>query len=151
MKIFISHKSTDATIASSVHQEFKKLGVDAYLDLVDSFTGNGKKLTDHIKEQLNNCSDIIVVMSVNTKMSWWVPFEVGMSAQLDMPTASYLVANVDLPDYLSYWPRLKNLSDIAKYVATRNKVWRTDSMFEKRMVSGVTSTDEFYRQLKAVL
>ena len=151
MKVFISHKSTDASIASSIHQEFKKLGVDAYLDLLDSFTGDGKKLTAHIKEQLNKCSDIIVVMSSSTKTSWWVPFEIGMSVQVEMPTASYLTANVELPDYLSYWPRLRNLSDIAKYITVRNKLWRTDALFENRMVSGANSTDEFYRQLKAVL
>jgi len=63
MKVFISHKSTDAPIASIIHSEFKKHGVSAYLDLLDSFIGDGEMLTNHIKEQLNTCSDIIVVLS----------------------------------------------------------------------------------------
>ena len=39
---------------------------------------NGKALTEHIKYNLNNCTDIIVVMSENTRYSQWVPFEVGI-------------------------------------------------------------------------
>jgi len=90
-------------------------------------------------------------MSESTKTSWWVPFEIGMSAQVDMPTATYLTANVALPDYLTYWPRLKTLSDISKYVAVRKRVWRTDALFESRMTSRAAGTNEFYRLLKAEL
>ena len=90
--------------------------------LDDSVNGGGKALTDHIKSNLNDCTDIIVVMSEATKRSWWVPFEIGMAAQANMPTASYLTSSVSLPEYLEYWPRLKSISDIAKYVRVRKRV-----------------------------
>ena len=61
-------------------------------------------------------------MSEATKNSWWVPFEIGMAAQVDMPTASYLTSSVKLPDYLEYWPRLKSTSDVATYVSVRRSV-----------------------------
>ena len=152
MKVFISHKSTDATTAKQVQKAFSNLGVNAYLDLLDDFSGDGAKLTAHIKEQLNKCSDIIVVMSTATITSWWVPFEIGMSAQLDMPTATYLTSSATaLPDYLTYWPKLTKISDIPKYVSVRNRVWHTDALFERRMFSSTYSTGEFYRRLKAEL
>jgi len=151
MKVFISHKSTDSGSAGQVQQAFKNLGVDAYLDVLDNFSGEGEALTAHIKGQLSKCSDIIGVMSEATKTSWWVPFEIGMSAQVDLPTATYLIRSVELPDFLTYWPRLRDTSDIAKYVAVRKRVWRTDSMFENRAFSQINSTKEFYRQLKAEL
>ena len=152
MKVFISHKSTDSSTAKQIQQAFSNLGVNAYLDLLDGFTGDGAKLTAHIKDQLNNCSDIIVVMSTATITSWWVPFEIGMSAQTDMPTATFLTSNVTLPDYLSYWPKLTRISDISKYVSVRNRVWRTDALFESRtLFSSTRGTGEFYRQLKAEL
>ena len=123
MKVFISHKKEDSLEARRIKLELDILGVEAYLDLLDSsIIGGGKSLTDHIKSQLNQCSDIIVVMSEATKNSWWVPFEIGMAAQIDMPTASYLTSSVKLPDYLEYWPRLKSVSDVATYVAVRNDV-----------------------------
>ena len=102
MKVFISHKKEDAALALQIKNAFNANGVLAYLDLLDSNMANeGKALTDHIKENLNKCTDIIVIMSENTKYSWWVPFEIGMSAQTDMPTASFLAENVALPSYLT--------------------------------------------------
>lgn len=122
MKVFISHKNEDSLHALLLKKAFENEGVSAYLDLLDRcINGGGKDLTEHIKNQLNCCTDIVVLMSESTKNSWWVPFEIGMSAQIDMPTASYLQENVALPSYLSYWPRLKTVNDIATYVTVRKK------------------------------
>ena len=152
MKVFISHKSTDSSIAAQINREFARLGVTSYLDVLDSFSGNGEILTAHIREQLNKCSDIIVVMSTATITSWWVPFEIGMSAQVDMPTATFLTSSITLPDYLSYWPQLKRISDIEKYVSIKKQVWWTDSQFENRtLFAKANGTSEFYRQLRAKL
>ena len=123
IKVFISHKKEDSAYALLVKRAFDDLSVESYLDLLDdSVNGGGKALTDHIKSNLNDCTDIIVVMSEATKRSWWVPFEIGMAAQTNMPTASYLTSSVSLPEYLDYWPRLKSISDIAKYVYVRKRI-----------------------------
>lgn len=123
MKIFISHKQEDSFTANQIADELNLCNVACYLDVLDeSITQNGKDLTDHIRESLNKCSDIIVVMSSITRLSQWVPFEVGMAAQIDMPTATFLKEDVILPDFLRYWPRLKKVSDIRKYVSVSNEV-----------------------------
>lgn len=123
MKVFISHKREDERYALLIKCAFDVLHVDAYLDVLDtSISEGGEALTDHIKDQLNGCTDIIVVMSEATKYSWWVPFEIGMAAQIDMPTATYLTSSVVLPDYLAYWPRLQSVSDVATYVSVRREV-----------------------------
>lgn len=139
----------------SVYNAFLKNNINAYLDLLDnSITGDGKELTEHIKKRLNECTDIIVVMSEETKKSWWVPFEIGMSAQVDMPTASFLKSNVALPSYLSYWPRLKTTSDIDTYVTVRQK---TEQIIHKqygyRRSDAIRSveTSKFYEALKKEL
>lgn len=151
MKVFVSHKREDAIIANDIANELKRLGISCYLDLLDAgMVLNGKALTEHIKRNLNNCTDIIVVMSESTRYSQWVPFEVGMSAQKDMPTATYLKEDVDLPSFLSYWPRLKKLSDIQKYVSARNEVKREyihKSLFESASTTR-SQTDRFYEVLK---
>jgi len=75
MKFFISHKQEDEEIVKKLALYFKLREVDFYLDLLDSkLTEDGKALTDHIKSNLNNCTDIIVVMSEKTRFSQWVPF-----------------------------------------------------------------------------
>ena len=152
MKVFISHKDADSAQALLLKKEFEKYCVPAYLDVLDNAIKlGGKQLTDHIKENLNACSDIIVVMSDKTKLSWWVPFEIGMSAQVDMPTATYLNHTVTLPDYLTYWPRLRTLNDIALYIKVRKKV-ATESrvLFEHYSVENRQryETERFYEKLK---
>ena len=158
MKVFISHKDADSLQALLLKRAFENEGVSAYLDVLDSsINGGGKTLTEHIKGQLNQCTDIIVLMSEATKYSWWVPFEIGMSAQIDMPTASYLKENVVLPSYLSYWPRLKTINDVSTYVSVRKKTERTlneqYSNFELSSVSNrrKIETSIFYENLKREL
>lgn len=151
MRVFISHKGEDGPMARVVELVFKSLRVDAYLDLLDDFTGDGKRLTNHIKQRLNECTDIIVVMSTLTIKSWWVPFEIGMSAQLDMPTATFFNASIELPDYLAYWPTLNKTNDICKYVNVRKGYWYSNTLFESRSQPTGRSTDGFYQKLKSEL
>lgn len=148
MKIFISHKQQDEATANLIAKELKEIKVDYYLDVLDnSITENGKELTNHIRANLNKCTDIIVVMSSITKFSQWVPFEVGMAAQKDMPTATFLKEDVSLPDYLQYWPRLKKSTDIRKYVSARNDVEREYyAIYES--ASQQRKTERFYDVLK---
>ncbi len=155
MKIFISHKNTDSTQAEQLKTAFAMEKVDAYLDVLDETTiSDAKSLTEHIKQQLNNCSDIIVLLSQNTKSSWWVPFEIGMAAQIDMPTVSFLKDSIDLPSYLSYWPRLRSIDDIKTYVKVRKTI--TQELNESHAVYTSTyskklETETFYKKLKEEL
>lgn len=158
MKVFISHKDADSLQALLLKRAFEDEGVSAYLDVLDSsINGGGKTLTEHIKNQLNQCTDIIVLMTEATKHSWWVPFEIGMSAQIDMPTASYLKENIVLPSFLSYWPRLKTINDVSTYVSVRKKTERIlneqYSNFELSSVSNrrKIETPIFYENLKREL
>ena len=154
MKVFISHKQEDATAALAILRVFRSHEVDTYLDVLDSFGDDGEALTNHIKAQLNTCTDIVVVISEKTKDSWWVPFEVGMAAQIDMPTASFLQSGVILPSFLSYWPRLKSELDVKKYIEIRRNVeTEMQSRYENFSVASRRrfETPEFYRQLKSAL
>ena len=155
MKIFISHKKEDEYTAFGIQQVLENMGIQAYLDILDdTISDNGEKLTKHIRKKLRECSDVIVVLSDNTKRSWWVPFEIGMSAQVDMPTASFLKSDVVLPSYLSYWPRLKTTTDVDKYVAVRKRVeqqmkQRCDSYTQANRRAAETRA--FYEALKIEL
>lgn len=157
MKVFISHKKEDAQIALDLSRQLEKNGVSFYLDVLDaSVTCDSKRLTDHIKAALNDCTDIMVVMSENTRFSQWVPFEIGMSAQRDMPTVTFLKSEVALPEFLAFWPRLKRIVDVDAYVQVRN---RTKAKYDiqyrgKTLLASERKTAElnaFYTDLKKVL
>ncbi len=159
MKMFISHKKEDAAIAKAVADKLASIGKDYYLDVLDStISGNGKKLTDHIKSALNDCTDIIVVMSENTKRSQWVFFEVGIATQVGLPISTYLAQEVLLPDFLSYWPRLRRPQDLVTYVQTKPEILMESVQFAKsyridshEMSRRQNSIDEFYTKLKKKL
>lgn len=157
-KFFISHKQEDQYAALCVKDALIENGVDAYLDLLDNeICDDGEKLTNHIKSKIRECTDIIVVLSERTKFSWWVPFEIGMASQKDMPISNYLLSAQKLPDYLDYWPRLKTLDDIAEYVRTRKQtaeqVSRERAVFESVFgdSSKISETQRFYAELKKKL
>ena len=152
IKVFISHKKEDELLAVLVKHALDKKRISSYLDVLDNeIVNDGKALTDYIKENLNSCTDVIVVMTESTKKSWWVPFEIGMSAQKNMPTASFLLSDVELPDYVSYWPRLKDLDDIATYIDVRLSF--DGGILEHYGLSSAAKIDthEFYQKLKEKL
>lgn len=153
MKVFISHKQEDEIPAKNICQELSKLGVEAYLDLLEGdLLLNGEELTNHIKKRLNSCTDILVVMSEKTKESWWVPFEIGMASQKDFPIVSYLINDVELPDYLEYWPTLRRISDLDKYIKAKEMVLNESYTFNKSLFSNnYSETKEFYKKLKEIL
>lgn len=154
MKFFISHKKEDESTALLIAQELSNLRIPYYLDALDnSIIRNGKELTDHIKSKLNDCTEMIVIISGLTRFSQWVPFEVGMAAQNDFPTATFLQEDVELPAFLEYWPRLKKTSDIAKYVSVKKRI---DLEYSKHFhidhnIAYRNKTAQFYSELKAQL
>ncbi len=156
MKIFISHKKEDELTALKVVNTLTSIGVDAYLDLLDNITADdGEKLTKHIRGKLHECTDVIVILSNNTKKSWWVPFEIGMATEKDIPIANYLISQESLPDYLTYWPRLNSQEDVLKYVEIRNKVSKHIILekafnhgYYQRTDGGMSETQKFYQELK---
>lgn len=153
MKVFISHKNEDSSTAKEIKDVLSINGISAYLDILDNYNNElkGKELTEHIREKMNDCTDLLVVISEKTKESWWVPFEIGMASQNDFPIVNYLRAGIRLPDYLEYWPRLKNTTDIIKYISVKKKMY--DRILEKMTFASTktVSTERFYQELKSDL
>lgn len=153
MKVFISHKNSDSGQATLICNRLQSLGVEAYLDLLDpTVLNDGRQLTRHIEEQLRICTDIMIIVSEATKSSWWVPFEIGMSAELNMPTASFVSTPTKLPSFLSYWPKLRNLNDINTYVEVRRQVSREMRLDQYSIpYRRSIETPVFYQKLKSRL
>lgn len=152
MKVFISHKNCDSAIAEYIAHFLAQCNVDCYLDLLDDITiSGGRELTEHIRHELGDCTDIMVVLTENTILSWWVPFEIGIATEKGLPTVTYMpsFANVktkiELPAYLSYWPCLRKTKDLAEYVLLRGNLGcaKYGSVFKR----GET-LDRFYADLK---
>lgn len=156
MKVFISHQQSDSEIAECIYDELVCYRVGAYLDVFDTkLISNSKELTNHIRGVVNQSSDILVIMSEHTKKSWWVPFEIGMASHQDLPIVTFLKQDLTLPEYLDYWPRLKSMNDIHKYIQVRKECLQESrkslnssvEYFSKR----ASRTELFYEKLKILL
>jgi hypothetical protein len=150
MKVFISHKDSDAATAQQIGQVLYRNGIPYYLDVLNHLTElDAKRLTNNIRQELNKCSHLITVLSEATKLSWWVPFEIGMAAQKDVPVVNFLLEGITLPEYLAYWPRLRRISDLDKFISA---VKLTGSSIQESAGYITESySDKFYKNIRSML
>jgi hypothetical protein len=156
MKVFISHQQQDSLLAGTIARRLKDgHGIDSYLDLIDpnsSQTGNA--LGEYLRVQIASCTQLLAVVSSNTKGSWWVPWEIGIATEKDYPLATYAGESTSLPEYLKKWPYLTSSHDLDAYARVSLNAART-----LRLRKGITTdsaaqrtaTSEFFRDLRAAL
>src|SRR6266851_8187582 len=117
IKVFISHKKEDAEQAAAVAAHLTAGGLSVYLDVIDGQLGkSGPDLADYIRAQLDNCTQLLAVISAQTQASWWVPWEIGVATEKERFLASFVSGNATVPEYLAKWPYLRTRADLDKYV-----------------------------------
>jgi hypothetical protein len=156
MKVFISHQRADSTLAGNVALRLRTYHqIDCYLDLIDpEASKTGDKLGEHLREQLGLCTQLLAVVSQNTKTSWWVPWEIGISTEKDQPIATYAGDNTTLPEYLRKWPYLRTHAELDEYARVSKAAEQTfarEKSFKIEARARQTSTQQFYRDLRARL
>jgi hypothetical protein len=156
MKVFISHQKADSEIAGAVaarlHQTHQ---IDCYVDIIDSnLLKSGESLGEYLRREMGKCTQLIAVVSTNTRLSSWVPWEIGIATEKDFPLATYFGDNTPPPEFLQKWPYLRSLSDVDQYAKASKSA---DSTFRLRK-STLTedsarraSTTDFFRTLRAGL
>lgn len=91
--------------------------VTAYLDVMDPhLRGGSAELTEHLRNALDECTHLLAAVSDATKLSWWVPFEIGLATEKDYPISTFGLGSTQIPDYLQKWPYLRTEPDFARYV-----------------------------------
>lgn len=137
--VFISHKSSDMDTAQKVAEYLMNNDIDVYLDKLDTGLQKAVRVNDaqgivnSINRALMCSTDILVLVSNQTQVSWWVPYEVGYAKKGNKKIASaLLVGNVDgFPDYLKIERMIKGASDFKNYVLElKGRGKRYGSLFE---------------------
>src|SRR5690348_6961905 len=104
MKVFVSHKREDEQLAKAVAERLRLNRAEVYLDVLDPDRfAAGDDLADYIRDKLNDCSDLMAVVSTKTKESWWVPWEIGVATEKEYPLSTFAGENFDLPVFLKKW------------------------------------------------
>ncbi len=157
MKVFMSHQQADSGLASKISAYLKLYHqIDCYLDLIDPNSSKaGDQLGDYLRNEMGKCTQLMAIVSGNTKLSWWVPWEIGIATEKDHPIATFAGDSTELPEYLRKWPYLKTNSDLDAYA---NATKAADRSFNLRKSQYITessarhsSTQEFYRSIRSSL
>lgn len=147
IKVFISHKNSDAVLAERVNRRIRGNGIETYLDIIDdALEKDGPDLADHLLGRMGECQQLVAVVSSSTKNSWWVPWEIGVGSEKGFLMASFSYSYVQLPSYLEKWPALHSDRDIDLYCQYSK---RTDAEIGRR--SWLTEQQELsFRKNKAL-
>jgi hypothetical protein len=156
MAVFISYQRADEARALAVTAYLKKTGIPCFFDLLEPGLTREKDadVTNIIRKGLANCSHLMAIISEATKLSWWVPFEIGAATETDKRISSFRIGFVDLPHYLEIWPVLSSDRDLDMFI----RVYKKDSVVEQSLkafsdstLPAVKTATEFHRVLKTQL
>ena len=127
--IFISHKKEDQHIAIELGKFLtENLNVDIYLDIFDVelqeavSVENDAKIVSSIKEGINLSNILLCIVSDKTKLSWWVPYEIGLADNSGIKIASIKTKEIDdFPSFLKTQETVNNLSKLIELVLKNGK------------------------------
>jgi hypothetical protein len=157
MKVFISHFSSDIETEERHAQDLIQRGFTIYLDKYDPGISSSRDRPLHIKTVIDTCSDMLVVITENTKSSWWVPFEIGLSTAANARISSIVYDSPQLPSFLRKWPIVDTDQKYGIYLK-QLEMNRTELLHEGRTViksfdsaraSQIRSSELFHMILEA--
>ena len=156
MKVFISHQKQDSELSARIAHRLRVVhGIDSYLDVIDPYVGGAvEALADHIRVEMDKCTQLLAVLSPATAQSQWVPWEVGVSTEKDFPLATFSGGNALPPEFLRKWPYLRTDADLDNYARvsqTTRQNFTARRGYLNEAVARSTSTREFYTSLRSAL
>jgi len=123
MKVFISHKSEDMKLAEKIANTLKYTGLNIYLDKYDPLIKESSDRAKRLESQIRSSTDLLVLITENTKESWWVPFEIGLSTAHDIRIASLVFGNaLQLPSFITKWPVINSKEKFSMYLEELDNV-----------------------------
>jgi len=160
MPVFISHRTADNEIAQRVARRLKyQHNITVYIDDIDQELGRAQgtpAITGLLVRRINDCTNLLAVVTQNTEGSWWVPFEIGVARQSPrVITTMTNVVDASLPEYLLEWPRLRGdaaVDTFAQLYKAQSRVL-TEQVLQKRASASmqVSYVDQFQAGLKRAL
>jgi len=118
--IFISHQQKDKEAAKKIADYLLAAGIDVYFDEYDKDLKiqnqgkNPKRVTQAICNGINNSSHMLVVVSPNTLLSTWVPFEIGYGFEKTDLAVLCLkgIPKGGLPEYIRTAKIIRDIHDL---------------------------------------
>lgn len=127
--VFISHKKEDQHIAIELGKFLtEQMDVDIYLDIFDPqlqeavSVENDAKIVESIATGLKLSQVLLCIISDKTRLSWWVPYEIGMADSTGINIASIRTKEIDdFPSFLKTKRTLNSLSELIEFILKNEK------------------------------
>lgn len=155
MTVFISYQHRDYRDAKTADEWLRRHDVPTYFDVFDRTLLDQTEVTEKLLRALRHCTHLMAVVSETTRLSWWVPFEIGVATEREQRIAVFsweIPRPIDLPDYLRTWPVLKQLPDFAKFAREYHEdasILKSRSPLYERL--GAAGAKRFHEALKRSL
>lgn len=140
--VFISHQKRDAQDAKKVADYLQNAGIEVYFDEYDSDLrihyqgGSAAGVTNAICTGINNSSHMLVVVSPNTMLSGWVPFEIGYGYEKTELGVLCLkgIPKGKLPEYVRVVPIIRDIYDLNNLIERLSGKTK-EMLFEANLMS----------------
>lgn len=144
--VFISHKKEDEDAAIAIGNYLTDTaGINIYLDTQDCIlkeavsSENDRQIVESIQKGLTYSSHLLCLVSDKTKLSWWVPYEIGFADKQGIHIAALKLKDVDdIPSYLKIKKTLFNTEEFLQYII---RLGSYGSIMEKKIYSHLSTRD----------
>ena len=115
-------------------------------------------MADYLLRRMNECHQLIAVLSSKTAGSWWVPWEIGVGSEKRFRMATFAQSTVVLPGYLEKWPVLRSMLHVDLYCEHSKRAERSVHVAKRalytegqRLSAERTGANTFHRDLRTAL
>lgn len=151
MTVFISYQRIDEAKARSIRDQLSAFAINSYLDVMDPALRSAESVTKRILEALESCTHLMAVLSQTTRLSWWVPFEIGVATRSERRITSYRRDTSELPEFLKIWPVMdydSQLADFARRYFEDSAHTEKSYRFSESYSKPIRSAGAFHAALK---
>jgi len=140
--IFISYQRKDKEKAKKIADYLIRAGLDIYFDEYDEDLKikyqitQPKRVTDALCKGINNSSHMLVIVSLTTLESKWVPFEIGYGYdKTDLAILTLKgIPKGSLPEYLRTAKVIRDIDDLNKKISLIKGIER-EVLLERKEIS----------------
>lgn len=139
-RVFISHQKKDSDIANIVAEYLLNAGIDIYFDQFDKSIDRSDphSVVSAIRRGIENSSHMLVLFSINTFGSMWVPWEIGYAYNSAVSLSVLRLKGVPkekLPEYLKVVKMVMSIYQLNSLMADIRRINRDELLLENRSFS----------------
>ena len=116
--VFLSYQRSDEGPAMALARALHEFGRDVFIDILDDTLIPGDRdLDTALMTAIGNSETMVIIVSDNTQLSWWVPWEIGVLTPSGKPRAMYKpTTSKPLPSFLEKLTRFQNAIEVNQWV-----------------------------------